>query len=660
SCEPGQQTEHERLQSPVARLESIRILLAYAYALEYKLFQMDVKSAFMNAFINEEVYVTQPSGFIDFEKSDHVYKIKKALYGLKQEPKAWYDRLKAFLIKHEYKIGMGDNTLFTKKKSSNLIIVQIYIDDIIFVSACQDMCDEFAKIMHDEFEMSMMGELNFFIGQQIKQMKDGIFFNQSKYIKEILKKFGLEESKPMKTPMSSDTKLTKDEECESVTIIEIVVYADSDHARDYVDRKSTSGICTFVGCCLTSWFSKKQTALAISTTEAEYVSVRKAYSNLTLKNYISHPHCEALKRAAEPGKSSMSRDGSIFVYNLDVLREQFAGLVIQRGLPFNHFDDEQIMKAFQKYLQPKYIHRAIAFEDFSAPHSASALAKTLRNVSVNFNLENKIISITLDNASNNTSVIGVEFLSESLSTDLDFFDDSYATKAKEWFTDSFEGLYNIYYTKYGNLTTTESSSGGGGSSSKASHGNQVTSLLRRLKEHKNKKARSDPSLSSEYERHVHSDFVTHLQTTEFETFDVLGFWKAKETTFLVLSRMAMDILSVQAASVASESAFSTSGMVLSIRRTRLTSASLEMRMCLKDHLDAQESKQNKFTLETPVDFEEEILDAEVQANKAIPLSDEEIALNAASSESSMSGPGSEGEEVEAEVNYGYDVYHDDY
>ncbi|GJT14178.1 retrovirus-related pol polyprotein from transposon TNT 1-94 [Tanacetum coccineum] len=332
--------DYDETYAPVARLESIRILLAYACALDFKLFQMDVKSAFLNGFINEEVYVAQPSGFIDFKKPDHVYKLKKALYGLKQAPKAWYDRLKAFLIKHEYKMGMVDNTLFTKKKSSNLIIVQIYVDDIIFGSTCQDMCDEFAKIMHDEFEMSMMGELNFFLGLQIKQMEDGIFFNQSKYIKEMLKKFGLEDSKPMKTPMSFDTKLTKDEECESVdstkyrgmigsllyltasrpdimfsvclcarfqeapktshleavkrifryikgtthlglwypkgTDIETVVYADSDHAGDYVDRKSTSGICTFVGCCLTSWFSKKQTALAISTTEAEYVSAGKA------------------------------------------------------------------------------------------------------------------------------------------------------------------------------------------------------------------------------------------------------------------------------------------------------------------------------------------------------------------------------------------------
>ncbi|GJV42413.1 retrovirus-related pol polyprotein from transposon TNT 1-94 [Tanacetum coccineum] len=109
--------DYDETYASVARLEPIRILLADACALDFKLFQMDVKIAFLNGFINEEVYVAQPPGFMDIEKLDHVYKIKKALYGLKQAPKAWYDRLKAFLIKHEYKIGMVDNTLFTKKKS---------------------------------------------------------------------------------------------------------------------------------------------------------------------------------------------------------------------------------------------------------------------------------------------------------------------------------------------------------------------------------------------------------------------------------------------------------------------------------------------------------------------------------------------------------------
>ncbi|GJS45168.1 retrovirus-related pol polyprotein from transposon TNT 1-94 [Tanacetum coccineum] len=270
--------DYDETYAPVARLESIRILLAYACALDFKLFQMDVKSAFLNGFINEEVYVAQPPGFIDFEKLDHVYKLKKALYGLKQAPKAWYDRLKSFLIKHEYKMGMVDNTLFTKKKSSNHIIVQIYVDDIIFGSTCQDMCDEFAKIMHDEFEMSMM---------------------------ELLKKFGLEDSKPMKIPMSSDTKLIKDKECESVDstkylgMIGSLLYLTASRpdimfsvclCARFQEAPKTSHIeavkrifryikgTTHLGL----WYPKgtgietvKQTALAISTTEAEYVSAGK-------------------------------------------------------------------------------------------------------------------------------------------------------------------------------------------------------------------------------------------------------------------------------------------------------------------------------------------------------------------------------------------------
>nr|GEU86071.1 zinc finger, BED-type, phospholipase-like, homeodomain-like protein [Tanacetum cinerariifolium] len=167
-------------------------------------------------------------------------------------------------------------------------------------------------------------------------------------------------------------------------------------------------------------------------------------SNSTLKNHISHPHCEALKKAAKPGQSPMSRDGSIFVYNPDVLSEQFAGLMIQRGLPFNHFDDEQTTRVFQKHLQPKYNH-VIAFKDFSVPHSGSALAKILRNVFVNFNLKNKIMSITLDNASNNTSPI--EFLIESISTDLEFFDDRYASKAKNGSTTLWK-LLNPHFNKW--------------------------------------------------------------------------------------------------------------------------------------------------------------------------------------------------------------------
>ncbi|GJV89859.1 retrovirus-related pol polyprotein from transposon TNT 1-94 [Tanacetum coccineum] len=208
--------DFDKTYAPVARLESIRTLLAYACAYDFMLFQMDVKSDFLNGFINEEVYVSQPPGFVNFENLNHVFKLKKALCSLKQTPKAWYDRLKAFLLNHKYTMGLVDNTLFTEKRDSHIIIVQIYVDDIIFGSTCQDLCNGFSKIMHDEFEMSMMGELNFFLCLQIKQLEDDIFFNQSKYIKEMLKKFGIEDSKPIKNPMSSKTKLTQDEDGESV------------------------------------------------------------------------------------------------------------------------------------------------------------------------------------------------------------------------------------------------------------------------------------------------------------------------------------------------------------------------------------------------------------------------------------------------------------
>ncbi|GKG31854.1 zinc finger BED domain-containing protein RICESLEEPER 2, partial [Tanacetum coccineum] len=119
-----------------------------------------------------------------------------------------------------------------------------------------------------------------------------------------------------------------------------------------------------------------------------------------------------------------------------------------------------------------------------------------------------------------------------------------------------------------------------------------------------KKARNDPTMSSEYEQYLKTDFVSRLHPKDFATFDVLGYWKEKKNQFPVLSRMAMNILSVQASSVASKSAFSTSGRLLTIRRTRLTLESLEMCMCLKDHLDAQERKQDTSPLELPLDVEE--------------------------------------------------------
>jgi len=186
--------DYEETFAPVARLEAIRMLLAFACYKDFKLFQMDVKSAFLNGLISEEIYVEQPPGFESHEFPNHVFKLTKALYGLKQAPRAWYERLSGFLLEKGFTRGKIDTTLFTKTKNNDLLIVQIYVDDIIFGSSNENMCSEFSKIMQKEFEMSMMGELNFFLGLQIKQTKNGIFINQSKYIKDLLKKFDIENS----------------------------------------------------------------------------------------------------------------------------------------------------------------------------------------------------------------------------------------------------------------------------------------------------------------------------------------------------------------------------------------------------------------------------------------------------------------------------------
>uniref|UniRef100_A0A2N9J511 CCHC-type domain-containing protein n=1 Tax=Fagus sylvatica TaxID=28930 RepID=A0A2N9J511_FAGSY len=285
--------------APVARLEAIRMLLAFACFKNFKLFQMDVKSAFLNGFIAEEVYVEQPPGFENHEFPNHVFKLSKALYGLKQAPRAWYERLSGFLIEKGFTRGKLDTTLFLMFDGKDMLIVQIYVDDIIFGSTNENLCKEFSKTMQDEFEMSMMGELKFFLGLQIKQTEDGIFLNQSKYVIDLLKRFGLTNAKAYGTPMSPSTKLDKDEKGKPVDVklyrvkrifryllgtidlglwypksnsFDLISYTDADFAGCKIDRKSTSGTCHFLGHSLVSWFSKKQNSVALSTAEAEYVA----------------------------------------------------------------------------------------------------------------------------------------------------------------------------------------------------------------------------------------------------------------------------------------------------------------------------------------------------------------------------------------------------
>jgi hypothetical protein len=272
--------DFEETFAPFARMEAIRLLLVYAAIKGLKLFQMDAKSAFLNGLLDEEVYVEQPPGFINHLHPDHVLKLTKALYGLKHAPRAWYGRLSSFLTSHGFERGKTDNTLFTKKDGESILLIQIYVDDIIFGSNDTALAERLSKLMSSEFEMSLMGELNFFLGLQIKQTSDGIFICQSKYTRELLKRFGMDQGKTSDTPMMKDLKLDMDESGEPVDITK--------YRGSRVDRKSTSGTCQFLGNNLVS--GRKQNSVALSTAEAEYVAAGSCcaqllWLNQTLSDY---------------------------------------------------------------------------------------------------------------------------------------------------------------------------------------------------------------------------------------------------------------------------------------------------------------------------------------------------------------------------------------
>ncbi|GJR04721.1 putative ribonuclease H-like domain-containing protein [Tanacetum coccineum] len=267
--------DYDEVFAPVARIEAIRIFLAFASYMGFIVYQMDVKSAFLYGTIDEEVYVSQPPGFVDPKYPKKVYKVVKALYGLHQAPRAWYATLSTFLLKSGYRRGTIDKTLFIKKDKNDIMLVQVYVDDIIFGSTKKSWCDEFEALM-----------------------------------KKILKKFDFASVKTASTPIETQKPLVKDKEATGVDVhlyrsmigslmyltasrpdimylkgkpklglwyprvssFDLEAYLDSDYGGANLDRKSTTGGCQFLGHRLISWQCKKQTVMATSTTKAEYVA----------------------------------------------------------------------------------------------------------------------------------------------------------------------------------------------------------------------------------------------------------------------------------------------------------------------------------------------------------------------------------------------------
>nr|GEX62614.1 retrovirus-related Pol polyprotein from transposon TNT 1-94 [Tanacetum cinerariifolium]GEX62822.1 retrovirus-related Pol polyprotein from transposon TNT 1-94 [Tanacetum cinerariifolium] len=199
--------DFEESFDPVARLEAVRIFVAYAAHKSFLIYQMDVKTAFLNGPLKGEVYVAQPDGFIDLDHPEKVYRLRKALYGLKQAPRAWYHELSTFLTSKGFTKGTIDPTLFTIRYGKDFLLMKIYVDDIIFGSTNPKYSKCFEKLMHSRFEMSLIGEMKFFLGLQIHQSPRGIFINQAKYALEILHKHGIDKGQSIGTPMATKPKL---------------------------------------------------------------------------------------------------------------------------------------------------------------------------------------------------------------------------------------------------------------------------------------------------------------------------------------------------------------------------------------------------------------------------------------------------------------------
>nr|GEU62385.1 retrovirus-related Pol polyprotein from transposon TNT 1-94 [Tanacetum cinerariifolium] len=228
--------DYDEVFALIARTESIRLFLAFASYMGFMVYQMDVKSAFLYERIDEEVYVTQPKGFVDPQHPKKVYKVVKALYRLHQAPRAWYATLSTFLLKHGYKRGTINKTLFLKKNKRDIILVQVYVDDIIFGSTKKAWCDEFEALMKGEFQMSDMGELTFFLAS-----RPDIMFAVSAYSRNQVSHTtsNLEAVKKIFKSLKGQPKLGLWYPRESPFVLE--AYSDSDYARANKDRKSTTG-----------------------------------------------------------------------------------------------------------------------------------------------------------------------------------------------------------------------------------------------------------------------------------------------------------------------------------------------------------------------------------------------------------------------------------
>ncbi|KAG8492199.1 hypothetical protein CXB51_009896 [Gossypium anomalum] len=327
--------------APVARLDTIRLIVGLAAHMQWNVYQLDVKSAFLNGILEEEIYVEQPEGFEVPGKEEMVYRLRKALYGLKQAPRAWYARIDSYLLSLKFERSASEPTLYVKRnKTETQLVVSLYVDDLLVTGGDEVDLAEFKIKMKQMFEMTDLGLMTYFLGMEVNQTPGGILLKQESFALKVLTKFSMLNCKPTPTPVVAGVKLSSheghEEVCETtyrsligcllyltatrpdimfaVSLLSIFMhccnvqhfqaakrvlryikgtlsygllfskaaelrlkgYTDSDWAGSKDDMKSTSGYAFTLGSAMVCWSSKKQSLVAQSTAEAEYVAAASA------------------------------------------------------------------------------------------------------------------------------------------------------------------------------------------------------------------------------------------------------------------------------------------------------------------------------------------------------------------------------------------------